>query len=30
VLALAWGRLAVRVIEDPPYVEEVPLEDDSG
>jgi ribonuclease D len=30
VLALAWGRLAVRVIEDPPYVEEVPLEVDSG
>jgi ribonuclease D len=30
VLALAWGRLAVRVIEDPPYVEEVPLEADDG
>ena len=30
VLALAWGRLAVRVIEDPPYIEEVPLEADRG
>ena len=30
VLALAWGRLAVRVIEDPPYIEEVPLEADGG
>lgn len=28
VLALASGRLAVRVIEDPPYVEEVRLEED--
>lgn len=30
VLALALGRLAVRVIEDPPYVEEVLLEGDDG
>jgi ribonuclease D len=30
VLALARGKLAVRVIEDPPYIEEVPLEADDG